>query len=78
MERSLETARPVTNPIASIPSRGHSKKTTRLKLYCVESELVICSATPKIDLTTGMMRITRSFTTISPRPALVLIASPVR
>ena len=28
-----DTARPVTNPMAIIPSRGHSRKTTRLNRY---------------------------------------------
>ena len=49
---SAEYTCPVTKPIATIPSRGHSTKTTRLKLNCPENDVIACLVTPNTVLTT--------------------------
>ena len=75
---SSEYTCPVTNPIATIPSRGHSTKTTRLKLNCPENDVIACWVTPNTVPTTGMLPRTTSFTRISIRPGGVVMVIPTR
>ena len=57
---SSEYTCPVTKPIATIPSRGHSMKTTRLKLNCPSNDVIACWVTPNTVPTTGMLPMTAS------------------
>ena len=73
---SMLYARLVTKPSASIPSLGHSRKTTRPKSYCEEITSVSCSVTPYIGPTTGVLRNTELVTSIILRPQAVVTMRP--
>ena len=75
---STECTRPVTNPIAAMPSLGHSRKTTRLKLYWEVRAVVACLVTPNTVLTTGTRASTPLIESIVPFPIRVEVTSPIK
>ena len=68
----------MTNPIAAMPSLGHSTKTTRLKLYCEVIAVVACCVTPKTVFTTGTRASTLLTKSIVALPIRVDVASPMK
>ena len=70
---------PVTNPIAFIPSLGHSIKTTLLGfwLFTEDRLSVACLATPYIVFTTGILERSASCQLIAFLPACAATMSPM-
>ena len=66
----------VMNPIATIPSLGHSRNTTRLKLNCEVTTVVACRVTRTMLRTTGIHPMTLVAERMRRRPAVNETVSP--